>query len=358
MSMRVVGVIAILLSFSTSGFAGIDDDVKKVSGDVGQLQAEMKEVKAAIQNFNKAFQHLIPRPIETENDYVLSGFRNRLQSHLTGYFGAYKVAGAGLFERSKPTAFLAMDVGSAFLGCIPEPLEAASVELALMLVKIGYEKYQEKEDEKMYHIFSSYAAIDKASYLIADGIASIYAPQITQLSYKGAVDLADSAAHTLKWFIEHRAKKDKILGGRMIKPDELVLVIGQYYKPEDSLLRASKDPYKFCKKLDRKPNSNLPESCYDMDIFLASGIKVGETGYHNNATHYLYGNKKWDLTDNHFVYTAGLDGSSSYGYRNANQVYLEGIQQHLVKRRRHLSQTKLSLKLGEHEQEEKVKKKK
>lgn len=323
-----IKLFSILLILSSPALA-MDEELKT-------LKKEVAELTIKITGFETALQYILPSPINSSEDLVIRGFKDRLQSHLTGYFGAYKVESSGLFQRSKPSAFLAVEVGASFISCIPKPVVGSTVDA---LVKVGnavYENYQEKTDSKHYHVFASFAAIDKASYLVAHGVSEVYSPQIKKLTYDGAIELADSAAHTLKWFIANRAEKDNLEQKNkviMIKPDELLLALGKYYKPKNSELKSSGNVHSYCKKMGTtEPRKHF---C-DLDIFLASGLQVGTELYNNCLNPYLYENKFWDITDKHFVYTAAPGKSLEYEYRMVSNEYRKEMESYLNKRGRKL----------------------
>lgn len=173
------------------------------------------------------------------------------------------------------------------------------------------EKKVEATDKKLYYIFSSFSHIDKVCHYIAEGIAGIHAPQIELLTKKGAEDLADSAGKTLKYYIS----KHK---GKLFTPDNLAFALGQYCINTDT----SRTVHKRCKKIECN-NNEVP--LYDVDIFLGSGIKVGDTYYErkeSNEEAYFY--IKDGISGR--VYTKAPTNTGTYGYRNATADCLEQLQ--------------------------------
>jgi len=303
-----------------------------------ELTQQITNLQKRVSLLEKSLTYLLPSPVISEEDYILKAFRDRVQSHLTGYFGGYKVLSSNLLQRSEPKVFIGITIGSQFLSCIEPAAAAAAISAAIEIAKIVYEEHQEKKDSLNYHIFSSFAAIDKASYHIAEGISWIYSPQIKKLSYKGAIDLADSAGETLKWYVENRPKQkentnnnnNNIITNKIIEPDELVLALGKYYKPVGTITKFSKNPHEYCKKIE-KADLTKPHWC-DMDIFLASGIENKKTGIlhaRSGNTPYIYQKKILDPTDSHFVYISAPTKAQHYEYRLGNTNYIAQMNTHV-----------------------------
>jgi hypothetical protein len=239
-------------------------------------------------------------------------FRDKIQASLSTFFGRKKL---GIQSEEDTLLMLGLDLAQEAGGYIPVPGVATAINIMVNVGKIAYENFVTPPIVS----FNSFADIDRLSFLVAEGIAAIYSPQIRELNDSQARILAESAHDSLESFL-----KRAYAGGKtVITPDQLVLVLGKYHlgiiRNKNPMLLGN--PHRRAVLLGKINGNNW----YDMDLFLGSGINVANNGVEtkfiskSNCAYYYSGGFSG------LIYTKVSDKSSIYGSRIGTFSYANDL---------------------------------
>lgn len=132
----MLSTLAILMPASSSDKAQIPSEPphiaqqKELTNRVENLEKLVKRVD----KLEKSLTYLLPRPIVSEADFLRFTFSQRLQSHLTGFFGAYKVISSKKISRPEPGYMLGVSLAQVATSFIPDPFVSAAIN---SLIEIG-----------------------------------------------------------------------------------------------------------------------------------------------------------------------------------------------------------------------------
>ncbi len=289
-------------------------DLTTVSQQIKSLCCELESAKKEIQFLREALAWTINPFFPEISDPSILAFRSRLQAQLSTLFGRQKL---GIEEKETSYLLFFTNSASKITDYIPNSEVQAALRILIKSVEISSDLYDLfKKDKPSPYIFSSFAEIDRVSYLVSAGIASIYSPQIEQLDESQAIILAECAYSSLSSLV----KRSKRKGTAGILPEQLILALGTYHlgilKKAFSL---PGNPHRRATVIAHIGQNNW----YDMDLFLGSGIRVGEENYIVEAKYYFYYNPH---NIQGLIYTSVPDKSDIYGYRNGTDSYLKYLK--------------------------------
>lgn len=234
-----------------------DSRITALSARIAKLEEENKQLKAG------PLSWMIVTTPET-NHPTVRVFRDRIQASLSTFFGRKKL---GIEGPEDTLLMLGLDLMVEAGGYVPVPGVSTAINIMVNVGKIAYENLAAAAP---IVTFNSFADIDRLSFLVAEGIAAIYSPQIKQLNESQALVLASSAHDSLESFLKRAYSQGKTV----ITPDQLILVLGKYYLGTYRYKWSKWKPHRRAVFLGRIDGENW----YDMDLFLGSGISVSHNG--------------------------------------------------------------------------------
>lgn len=280
------------------------------NASIVEIRTELERAKQEILFLRSALAWAINPFFPHISDPSVLAFRGRLQARLSTLFGKQKLEIEG-----EETSYLMIFTNS--VDSITEYIPNTEVQTALKIlvksVQIGRELYAyARQAQNNPYIFSSFAEIDRVSYLVSAGIASIYSPQIERLDESQAITLAECAYNSLSSFVK-RSRNNGRIG---ISPDQLILALGKYHLGTVQRVFARPgNPHRRATLIAHINNGNW----YDMDLFLGSGIKVENSYYNPTNTAYYYYNPR---NTQGLIYTKAPNLSGTYGFRNGTLQYV------------------------------------